>query len=90
VVEIGEGPGAKLVSSCTYPAEEGMKVRTASERVLKARRIIIELLLASCPQSKVIQDIRVAVQRASAALPEEHEDMHPLRTWCVRHVQGSR
>lgn len=57
VVEIGEGTGAKLVSSCTYPVEEGLKVRTASERVVKARKMIIELLLASCPQSKVIQDL---------------------------------
>jgi NADH dehydrogenase/NADH:ubiquinone oxidoreductase subunit G len=57
VVEIGEGPKAKLVSSCTYPAQEGLKVRTASERVVRARRMVIELLLASCPQSKTIQDL---------------------------------
>ena len=35
VVEIGEEPNTKLVSSCTYPAEEGLKVRTASARVLR-------------------------------------------------------
>jgi len=57
VVEIGEGERAKLVSSCTYPAEEGLKVRTSSARVVRARRMIIELLLASAPQSKVIQDL---------------------------------
>jgi len=57
VVEIGEGPKAKLVSSCTYPAEEGMKVRTSTARVVKARKMVIELLLASCPQSKTIQDL---------------------------------
>jgi len=60
VVEIGEGPKAKLVSSCTYPAEEGLTVRTASERVLRARKMILELLLASCPQSKIIQDLASA------------------------------
>ncbi len=60
VVEIGEGPRAKLVSSCTYPAEEGLKVRTASTRVLRARKMVLELLLASCPQSKVIQDLASA------------------------------
>ena len=60
VVEIGEGPRAKLVSSCTYPAEEGLKVRTASSRVLRARRMILELLLATCPQSKTIQDLASA------------------------------
>jgi len=52
VVEIGEGDRAKLVSSCTYPAEEGLKVRTASSRVLRARKMILELMLASSPQSK--------------------------------------
>ncbi|MCK4607116.1 MAG: (2Fe-2S)-binding protein, partial [candidate division Zixibacteria bacterium] len=60
VVEIGEGPKAKLVTSCTYPAEEGLKVRTASVRVVKARKMVLELLLASCPQSKIIQDLAAA------------------------------
>ncbi len=37
VVEIGEGKNAKLVSSCTYPVSEGIRVRTASERVIKEK-----------------------------------------------------
>ena len=60
VVEIGSGPGSKLVTSCTYRAQDGLTVRTASSRVLRARRMILELLLASCPQSKVIQDLASA------------------------------
>ena len=40
VVEIGEGPGARLVTACTFPVHEGLKVRTASTRVLRARRMI--------------------------------------------------
>src|SRR5512143_2184394 len=56
LVEIGTGSRTKLVSSCTYPVEPGLRVRTGSARVLRARRMILELLLASCPQSKVIQD----------------------------------
>ena len=31
LVEVGEGPRAKLVSSCTYPVEEGLIVRTDTE-----------------------------------------------------------
>ena len=73
VVEIGERPRAKLVSSCTYPAEEGLKVRTASERVIKARRMIIELLLASCPQSKTIQDLASAHNIRRQRFKQEHE-----------------
>jgi bidirectional [NiFe] hydrogenase diaphorase subunit len=74
VVEIGEGRGAKLVSSCTYPAQEGLVVRTASERVLRARKLIIELLLASCPQSKIIQDLASAHNVRQQRFKQEYED----------------
>jgi bidirectional [NiFe] hydrogenase diaphorase subunit len=74
VVEIGEGPRAKLVSSCTYPVEEGLTVRTASERVLRARRMVLELLLASCPQSKIIQDLASAHEVRHQRFKQEYED----------------
>jgi bidirectional [NiFe] hydrogenase diaphorase subunit len=57
VVEIGEGLRSKLVSSCTYPAEEGLVVRTDSARVWASRRMMIELMLAMAPGSKVLQDM---------------------------------
>jgi NADH dehydrogenase/NADH:ubiquinone oxidoreductase subunit G len=74
VVEIGEGDRARLVSSCTYPAEQGLKVRTASSRVVRARRMILELLLASCPQSKVIQDLASAHDLRRQRFRQEYED----------------
>ena len=83
VVEIGEGPRAKLVSSCTYPATEGLQVRTASERVLRARRMILELLLGSCPQSKTIQDLAAAHGIRQQRFRQEHEDCI-LCGLCVR------
>jgi NADH dehydrogenase/NADH:ubiquinone oxidoreductase subunit G len=73
VVEIGEGSKSKLVSSCTYPAEEGLRVRTSSTRVVKARKMILELLLASCPQSKVIQDLASKYQVRQQRFRQEHE-----------------
>jgi NADH dehydrogenase/NADH:ubiquinone oxidoreductase subunit G len=57
VVEIGEGLRSKLVSACTYPAEEGLVVRTDSARVWASRRMMIELMLAMAPGSKVLQDM---------------------------------
>ncbi len=83
VVEIGEGPRARLVSSCTYPAEEGLKVRTASARVLKTRKMLIELYLASCPQSKVIQDLASAHNVRQQRFKQEHDDCI-LCGLCVR------
>jgi bidirectional [NiFe] hydrogenase diaphorase subunit len=57
VVEIGEGENARLVTSCTYPVSEGLTIRSGSKRVIRARKVLIELLLASCPSSKTIQDL---------------------------------
>jgi bidirectional [NiFe] hydrogenase diaphorase subunit len=74
VVEIGEGTKARLVTSCTYPAEEGLKVRTSSRRVVRARKLIIELLLASCPRSKTIQDLASRYEVRRQRFRQEDED----------------
>jgi bidirectional [NiFe] hydrogenase diaphorase subunit len=57
LVEIGEPPKSKLVTSCTYPAEAGLAVRTDTNRVWTARRMMIELMLSVAPGSKVLQDL---------------------------------
>lgn len=74
VVEIGIGSRTQLVSSCTYPVVEGMTVRTASVRVVRTRRMIVELMLASCPQSKTIQDLASALGVHHQRFRQEHED----------------
>ncbi len=83
VVEIGEGTSAKLVSSCTYPVQEGLRVRTSSTRVVRARRMILELMLASCPQSKIIQDLASAYEVRTQRFRQEHDDCI-LCGLCVR------
>jgi len=57
LVEIGEGSKTKLVTSCTYPVEEGLVVHTDTKRVIKTRRMMIELMLSTAPMSKEIQDL---------------------------------
>lgn len=74
VVEVGEGPKAKLVSSCTYPVEDGLKVRTTTRRVQQARKVVIELLLASCPQSRVIQDLASKWEVTQQRFRQEYDD----------------
>ena len=74
VVEIGEGDKAKIVTSCTYRAQEGLNVRTASSRVVRARKMIIELMLATCPQSKIIQDLASEIGVRQQRFRQEHED----------------
>jgi bidirectional [NiFe] hydrogenase diaphorase subunit len=54
-VEIISGGRSKLSASCSFPVKEGIEVRTNSRRVREARKIIIELMLASCPNSRTLQ-----------------------------------
>lgn len=57
VVEIGKGDRTKLVASCLHPVKEGLNIHTHSKRVVNARKMLVELLVARCPQSKVLQDL---------------------------------
>ena len=57
IVEINKHKNSKLATSCTYPVEEQLHVRTDSEKVSRVRKIILELLIAQCPTSKVLQDL---------------------------------
>jgi len=56
-VEIISRGRSKLLTACTYPAEEGLVVKTDSPEVMKARKMVIELMLARCPNVKIIQDL---------------------------------
>ncbi|MDD5765062.1 MAG: NADH-dependent [FeFe] hydrogenase, group A6 [Candidatus Marinimicrobia bacterium] len=47
VVEVEGVPG--LVPSCAFPVRDGMKIKTHSPRAIRARKTIIELLLANHP-----------------------------------------
>ena len=44
-VEVDEGGRKKLVASCMYPVTREISVETESERVLRARRTIVQLLV---------------------------------------------
>ena len=57
MVEITKDTRSRLVASCLYPAEEGLEVKSHSERVMNIRKTVMELLLARCPNSKPIQDL---------------------------------
>jgi formate dehydrogenase alpha subunit len=54
VVEV---EGARMLcASCSYPLSDGMMIRTNSERVMKARKMLIELMLRSHELKCVICD----------------------------------
>jgi len=57
IVEIEKDGKTFVESSCSYPVEEGLKVKTGSERVLNGRKFVIELLLARSPNVKRIREL---------------------------------
>lgn len=83
LVEIGHPDRSRLVSSCTYPVQEGLQVRTHSSKVMKTRKLLIELYLATCPSSKVIQDLASSHAVTQVRFKQKHDDCI-LCGLCVR------
>lgn len=54
---VGRGGRRKVTTSCTLPAAEGLEVATESERLTRLRRMVMELILAGCPQSPAILEM---------------------------------
>ena len=49
----------KMVTACNHPVKEGLRVFTHSERVLETRRVVLDLLLARCPETPLIRRLAV-------------------------------
>jgi len=56
-VEVEAGGRTNLVAACLHPVEENLVVRTRSEKVIKTRKMILELMLAHAPEAGVLQDL---------------------------------
>ena len=57
LVEIVDGGRPGLQASCVYKVTDGLHVRTDTERVQKARKIVFELLLARCPDAERLREL---------------------------------
>jgi len=86
LVEITTNGRKRLVASCLYSVREGLVVETNSERVIATRRMIMELLLARCPNNKAIQDLasQLGVNKTSFKLEDNQCILCAL---CVRVCQ---
>lgn len=56
-VEVVRNGRSRLVTSCNYPIREEIEVLTASDRVVRGRKMIVELLWARCPEAAVFQEL---------------------------------
>jgi bidirectional [NiFe] hydrogenase diaphorase subunit len=83
LVEITQGKRERLVASCLYEVEEGLQVKTNSERISNNRKMLMELLLARCPNNKEVKDLahKLGVDGTSFKLEDKNCILCAL---CVR------
>jgi bidirectional [NiFe] hydrogenase diaphorase subunit len=74
---------SKVTTSCTLLVEEGMVIRSNTEKIRKLRRNIAELLVAQAPNSRAIQDIAIRCGVKEVRYPFRNEDC-VLCGRCVR------
>jgi coenzyme F420-reducing hydrogenase beta subunit len=76
-VEIVDKRGrSRIVTSCNYPVEEGLVVSTKSEKTIKVRKLLLELLLARTPKVQKIQQLALeyGIEKPSYVVENENED----------------
>ncbi|MFC2172782.1 2Fe-2S iron-sulfur cluster-binding protein [Acidobacteriota bacterium] len=69
---------SKLVISCIYKVEDGLIVKTSSPRVMEARRVVLDLLLARCPDTPLIKKLA-----AEYGIRETTYERNPEPTDCI-------
>lgn len=84
VVEVQvPGRDSSLQASCSYPVIDGINVFTNTERILRARKVVAELLLARCPDSEAIKKIAEEYGIKEPRIKKKNEDCI-LCGLCVR------
>lgn len=74
VVEVERNGRRKMTASCTLEAKDGMVIHAHSEDVIRARRNIVELLLAESSDSEVLQALAERLEIEDVRYPERDKD----------------
>ncbi len=82
LVEITQGGRSKLESSCTRPIEQGMEIRTDTKEIQEHRKMIMEFLLARCPESEAVLEMAKEVGITETRFDRSNEDLHFVRFVC--------
>jgi NADH dehydrogenase/NADH:ubiquinone oxidoreductase subunit G len=83
IVEHVKNGRSDVTTSCTLRVQEGMVIRTNTERIRKLRRNLAELLVAEAPNSRAVQDIAVRCGVRQVRYPFKRKDC-VLCGRCVR------
>jgi bidirectional [NiFe] hydrogenase diaphorase subunit len=88
MVEVTRRGRERLVASCLYSVEDGLVVKTDSPRIANVRRMVMEFLLARCPDSEELQDLagKLGID-GTRFTPEEDNHNCILCALCTRACQ---
>lgn len=78
VVEIEKNGRTTVDTSCTYPVSEGLEVKTHTPRIIEARKMVLELHLARCPNVNIIQELA-----AEYGVTESARQMGKDNEYCI-------
>jgi bidirectional [NiFe] hydrogenase diaphorase subunit len=86
VVEVTKGKRTRIVTSCLYQAEEGLTVDTKSDRVLAVRSLVLQLLMARCPDSDVVREMaeQMGIKPQPRFKPDKDKGTCILCRLCVK------
>ena len=73
-VELYDGRKTRFVTACNYPIWEGMEVNTDTEAVHQIRKLIVELLLARCPNVPIIKKLAERYGLKEPRFKKENDD----------------
>ena len=76
IVEVTRGARTRIVTSCLYPVEEGIIVQTDSPRIIKNRKMLLNLLLARCSENKVVRNLAAEYGVDKPVFREEYWEKH--------------
>jgi len=84
IVEISQNGGpVKTEASCTYPVQDGLVIETDTEDLRNTRKMMVELMLAKCPESEVLQDLAAEMGVGKPRIKPKNDDCI-LCGLCVR------
>jgi heterodisulfide reductase subunit A2 len=92
-VEVIDRGRSRLVTSCNYPIRSEIEVRTATDKVLRGRKMIVELLWARCPEAGILKDLAARYGIEKPRFEPREGELCYLCGLCVRfcnEVVGAR
>jgi NADH dehydrogenase/NADH:ubiquinone oxidoreductase subunit G len=84
MVEIVQNKRRKMVTSCNHPADSGMEVFTDTDKVRGIRKMVLEMLLARCPESDFVRDLGSRMGVESTRFKNTDKEECILCGLCVR------